>query len=126
MTAGFNALGYILHYDYEDDDEIGGSNPSGTVLVANVQCRIEPIEPTMALLEQGLETVKLYRTTLDYRAVNVQENDELVVSLPKGGFYTDKRFRFVSVQHSSLQVNDPRSHVLVVMRRRDEAHRLTS
>lgn len=126
MTAGFNAMGYILHYNYEDDDDIGGANPSGTVVVPDVWCRIEPIEPTMALLEQGLETVKLFRTTLDYRAVNIEENDELVVTAPVGGFYTDKHFRLISVQHSSIRVDDPRSHVLVVMRRWDKAHRLTS
>lgn len=126
MTAGYNAIAKILRYTNQDDDVIGGANPSGTVLLDNVWCRIEPIEPTMALLEQGLETVKLYRTTLDYRAKNVEENDELIVTAPIGSFYRDKAFRFVSVQHSSLQADDPRSHVLVVMRRRDYAHQLTS
>jgi hypothetical protein len=126
MPAGYNALAKILRYDYKDDDDIGGANPSGTVMLENVWCRIEPIEPTMALLEQGLETVKLFRTTLDYRAKNVIENDELVVTAPIGSIYRNKAFRLISVRPSSLRADDPRSQVLVVMRRRDEAHQLTS
>jgi selenophosphate synthase len=126
MPAGYNAIAKILRYDYRDDDDIGGASPSGTVLLDSIWCRIEPIEPTMALLEQGLETVKLFRTTLDYNAKNVKENDELVVTAPIGSIYRDKAFRLISIQHSSLRADDPRSHVLVVMRRRDEAHQLTS
>jgi hypothetical protein len=126
MAAGYNALAKVLRYEFKDDDEIGGASPSGTVLLENIWCRIEPIEPTMALLEQGLETVKLFRTSLDYRAKNVSENDELVVTAPIGSIYRNKAFRLVSVQHSSLRADDPRSQVLVIMRRRHEAHQLTS
>jgi hypothetical protein len=126
MAAGHNALAKVLRYEFKDDDEIGGASPSGTVLLENIWCRIEPIEPTMALLEQGLETVKLFRTSLDYRAKSVSENDELVVTAPIGSIYRNKAFRLVSVQHSSLRADDPRSQVLVIMRRRHEAHQLTS
>jgi len=124
MTAGYNAIGCVVRYDYHDDDYVGGASPSGSVYIPDICCRIEPIEPTMALLEQGLDTTKLFRTTLDYRAKNVLENDELVVTGPTGSFYQNQKFRFISVQHSSIRVDDPRSQVLVVMRRR-ERHEIT-
>ena len=124
MPAGYNQIARIYRYTYPADDTIGGSVPSGTVLYDNLLVRVAPIEPTMALLEQGLETTKLYKTAITYRAKNVKENDELEIYYPSESWYYNQKFRIISVQHPSLRPNDPRSQVILVMRRRDEAHGL--
>lgn len=124
MPAGHNQLARIYRYTYPQDDEIGGSVPSGTMIHDSILVRIEPVQPTMALLEQGLETVKLFRTAISYRAKDVKENDEVVVYEPIESFYYNQHFRIISVQHASLRPNDPRSQVVIVMRRREDAHGL--
>lgn len=124
MTCGMNQLAKILRYSYPQDDDIGGSVPSGTMIHDSVLVRIEPIQPTMALLEQGLETVKLFRTSVSYYAKDIKENDEVVVYEPVESFYYNLHFRVISVQHASLRPNDPRSQVTIIMRRREDAHGL--
>jgi len=72
----------------------------------------------MALLEQGVETVSLFKTTLSYQAKDVEENDEFMVTGPVKSVYEDVRFRLVSVMHTSMRSDDPRNQVLVIMRKR--------
>lgn len=122
MTAGLNQVARIYRYDYEEDDYVGGANPTGTMLYENISVRIEPVAPTMALLEQGLETVKLFRTLLAYPAVGVKENDEVEVFLPRNSIYFNQRFRIISVEHPSMSPSGIRGYLRVTMRRRDEAH----
>jgi hypothetical protein len=122
MPAGYNTYGRIRRYDYEEDDQIGGANPTGTVIYENIPMRIESVEPTMALLEQGLETPHFYRTALGYKAPNVKENDEVEVTLPITSWYYGYRFRISSVRHPSMGANDPRAQTVIIMRRMDEAH----
>jgi hypothetical protein len=118
MPAGFNAVGNIIRYDYDPDDYVGGAMPSGTVIHESVWCRIDAVKPTMVLLEQGVETTSLFQTRLSYKAKNVQENDEFVVTAPVGSIYENVKFRLISVQHTSMRSDDPRNQILVVMRKR--------
>lgn len=122
MPAGKNQLVQVWRYTYPQDDNIGGSVPSGTMLYDSLLVRISPIKPTMALLEQGLETVKLFNTAISYRAKDIKENDEIVVYEPRESFYYNQHFRVISVQHASLRPNDPRSEVIIIMRRWEDAH----
>ena len=122
MPAGYNQLANVWRYTYPTDDDIGGSVPSGTIIHKSLLVRIEPLKPTTALLEQGLETVKLYQTSASYIALDIKENDELEVVEPAESWYINQHFRVISVQHPSLRPNDPRSQVQLIMRRRDEAH----
>lgn len=124
MSAGKNQLVRVIRYSYPQDDSIGGSVPSGTVIHDSVLVRIKPIRPTMALLEQGLETIKLFETSLSYVAKDVKETDELIVYEPVDSEYFNQSFRVISVRHPSLRPNDPRSDLSVVIRRREEAHGL--
>ena len=122
--AGYNQLARVWRFTYPNDDSIGGSVPSGTIIHDSLLVRIEAIKPTMVLLEQGMETVKLFKTAVSYIAKDVKENDELVVYEPQESFYANQFFRVISVQHASLRPNDPRSQVTIVMRRREDAHTL--
>lgn len=126
MTAGYNQTVSVTRYEYDPDDDVGGAMPTGTIILQDVNCRIEPIQPTMALLEQGLETVKLFRVHVDYRAKTIKENDELKVTRPKDSWYYLNSFRVLSVQHPSIKPSDPRGYIELVVRRRDEAHLVTS
>ena len=122
MPAGMNQLARVYRYSFPNDDSVGGSLPSGTLLHDSVLVRIEPLRPTMALLEQGLETVKLYQTNVSYVASDVDENDEFLIYEPVESWYYLKRFKVISVQHPSLRPNDPRSQVVVTLRRWEDAH----
>ena len=122
MPAGHNSIARIIRYTTPLDDMIGGAVPSGTVLHDSVLVRISPVKPTMVLLEQGLETVKLFETELSWIAQDVRENDVLEVYEPFDSQFHDEQFRIISVRPPSLRANDPRSQVHVVLRRWEYAH----
>lgn len=124
MPAGYNQLARIIDYNYPSDDSIGGSQPSGTILYDNVLVRVEPLKPTMALLEQGVETVKLFETAISAKAKEVKENNELVIYAPVESEYINQHFRIISVRHPSLRPNDPRSQIILIMKRHEQAHAL--
>lgn len=115
MTAGSNHIVTFVRYNYNPDDVIGGSNPTGTMLYENIEVRIKAIEPTMVLLEQGLETEKLFRVHV--HSINIEENDEMTVNLPINSWYANKKFRVISTQHPSLHPSDPRHYMTIVVRR---------
>ena len=122
MPAGANQIALLWRETTPLDDYIGGAVPSGTVLHDNLLVRISPKVPTMALLEQGLETVKLCDTTLSWIAKDVQENDVLEITAPYDSQYMGNKFRVVSARLPSLRANDPRSQVQVILRRYETAH----
>lgn len=122
MPCGYNQLVKLITYSYPSDDPIGGSQPSGTLFLDSVLVRIEPMKPSTVLLEQGIETTKLFETTITYRAKGVKENDELLVYAPKESEYYDQHFRVVSVRHPSLRPNDPRGQIYLILKRFETAH----
>lgn len=122
MPAGQNQLAKVYRYTNPNDDIIGGSLPSGTLIHDSVLVRISSIEPTMALVEQGLETPKLFRTAVSYVASDLKENDEFLIYEPIDSWYYQQRFRVISVRHASLRPNDPRSQVVTILRRWEDAH----
>lgn len=121
-AAGYTQVGKIYRYEQLEDDSIGGSVPTGTVSNEFVNLRISTIEPTMALLEQGLETPHFYRSAVSASGMSIRENDEIEVILPVTSWYFGYRFRVISVQRASLRPEDPRSQAIVVMKRLDIAH----
>lgn len=122
MPSGKNQLVRWWTFTTPVDDYVGGAMPSGTIVRSDLLVRIEPVKPTMAILEQGIETVKLFQTSVTYWAKDIEENDVLEVTYPPESWYIGKMFRVISVQHPSLRPNDPRSEVQVILRRWDKAH----
>lgn len=122
MPAGFNQIARLWRYSTPFDDTVGGAVPIGTIIYENLLIRISPKMPTMALLEQGVETVKIYQTNLSWIAKDIKENDVLEVYEPYDSEYYSKKFRVIGVRHPSLRPNDHRSQVQVLLRRWDEAH----
>lgn len=118
MTAGLYLSSRIWRFTYPQDDAIGGSQPSGTILYSNVPTRIESVEPTQALLEQGLETPTTFHAVIGgVKAVRM--NDQLEVTGPVLSPYYNQRFRVIGLLHGSMI--DPRGFTVLVLRRIEKA-----
>ena len=102
------------------DDSVGGAVPSGTVLYENIQGRIHAEQPTLALLEQGLETPTIFSAQLSYPylttgSFDYQHNDQYEVTDPPISPFYGKKFRIIGIQN--VEYNDSRRYVQVKMRR---------
>ena len=124
--CGYDHVARIWRYVYNYDDIVGGSVPTGSILQDFTPCRIEPIPSTMALLEQGLETLKLYNVSMDYVGVNIKENDVIQPMLPHTSWYYSGTFRVIGVSHPSMHAADLRGYLILIVRRNDEAHGIQS
>ena len=119
MTAGLLHIGKIIRFSYQDDS-VGGALPSGTVLYEPVYARIFREKPTLALLEQGLETPALYSAILEPGRIRIRNNDQFEVTAPFMSQYLGLKFVIISDPQPSMQ--DSRSYWKVVMRRFEIAH----
>ena len=88
MIAGLNLKGRIWRLTAADnDDSVGGAVPSGTTLYEPIFGRIKAEEPTLALLEQGLETPTIFSAQLSYPVLTTgtfdfRHNDQYEVTDP--------------------------------------------
>jgi hypothetical protein len=115
MTAGLLHTGRIIRFSYINDDDQGGSVPSGTVLYEPVFARIFTEKPTLALLEQGLISPSLYSAILEPGDISIRNNDQYEVTGPNISPY--KNLKFVIVVDPQPSMLDGRRYLKVVMRR---------
>lgn len=120
--AGLNQVARLIRFSYPADDEVGGAVPSGTVAYENLFIRIRSEEPTLALLEQGLETPTIYTGLLFAGNVTIEHNDQVEVVAPAGSWFYGKKFRVIGVQRSSNHPNQDRNQIRITMRRFEESH----
>ena len=120
MTAGLLHTGRIWRFSYTVDDSVGGALPTGTVLYSPVFARIFTEKPTLALLEQGLETPELFSAILEPGDIQLNHNDQYEVTDPNISPYKNLKFVIISIQTPSML--DDRRYVRVVMRRFVIAH----
>lgn len=120
MTAGLIHTGKIWRFSYPVDDDQGGSLPSGTVLYEPVFARIFTEKPTLALLEQGLETPAMYSAIIEPGDIAIQNNDQYEETGPNISPYLGWRFVIVSDPQPSML--DSRRYWKVIMRRFQIAH----
>ena len=120
MTAGLLHTGRIWRFSYPVDDVVGGALPTGTVLYSPVFARIFTEKPTLALLEQGLETPELFSAILEPGDLQLNHNDQYEVTDPNISPYKNLKFVIISIQNPSML--DERRYVRVVMRRYVIAH----
>ena len=124
--ASLNIKGRIWRLTTPVDDDQGGAVPTGTVLYDPVFSRIRAEKPTLALLEQGLETPTIYTALLSYSAYsatgtfNVQHNDQYEVTHPPISPYYGEKFVIIGVRYPSF--NDDRRYLEVTLRRFETAH----
>lgn len=125
--AGLNLKGRIWRFtsNFTDDDQ-GGAVPTGTVLFSPVWSRIRSEKPTLALLEQGLETPEIFTGLLSYVAYSstgtfdVQHNDQYEVTFPPISPHFGKKFVIIGVRPTSY--SDNRQFLQVSMRRYETAN----
>jgi len=122
MTAGMNLRGRIWRlYTVGHDDDQGGAVPTGVVVYDNIYSRISPLQPTLALLEQGLETPTIYNGLFQYPAFNITgtfevfPNDQYEITWPPIDVHYGQKFLILGAQYQSY--NDGRKYVNVHMRR---------
>jgi hypothetical protein len=120
MTAGLLHTGKIWRFSYLQDDSQGGAVPSGTVIYNPVFARIFTEKPTLALLEQGLETPAMYSAIIEPGDIAIQNNDQYEETGPNISPYLGWRFVIVSDPQPSML--DSRRYWKVVMRRFQIAH----
>ena len=123
--AGLNLKGRIWRFTYTDDS-VGGAVPTGQVLYEPVFSRIKSEKPTLALLEQGLETPEMFSAQLSYPkytptgSFDVHHNDVYEVVYPPISSFYQKRFRVIGIQHMSFI--DNRQYLQVTLRRMEIAN----
>lgn len=120
MTAGLNLTGKVWRFSDPTDDALGGAVPTGTVVYSPVFSRIKAEEPTLALLEQGLETPTIFTAIMSPGSIFLQENDQYEVTAPVTSPHYGKRFVIIGVQPSDM--NDRRRYIRVTLRRFRQAH----
>lgn len=123
MTAGLNLRCDVWNYSF-NNDSIGGALPTGTILYREAELRISPNKPTLALLEQGLETPMIYSGVLSpvssANTFTVTQNQQLQITWPPISEHYQKFFVIIGVQPASMQ--DGRKYWLVTLRRIEKAH----
>jgi hypothetical protein len=126
MTAGMNLKGKIWRLRQAPDDDQGGSKPTGMVLYDPVFSRIKSEKPTLALLEQGLETPEIFTGQLSYTlysptgTFDVQHNDQYEIYWPPISSFYRKKFVVIGIQHTSF--DDSRRYLQVTLRRLETAN----
>lgn len=120
MTAGLNFTGRIWRFSYPVDDIVGGAVPTGTIVYPQVFARIQAQEPTLALLEQGIETPRIYEVILAPGNLDIRENDQFEVTGPNMSSFKNEKFRILGVQQATML--DPRGFMILTMRRIERAN----
>lgn len=120
MPAGLNVSGVVWRFSDPTDDALGGAVPTGTIVYTPVFARIKAEEPTLALLEQGLETPEIFTALMAPGTISLRHNDQYEVTRPVTSPHYGKRFVIIGVQPSDL--TDRRHYVRVTMRRIEQAH----
>lgn len=122
MTAGTNSKARIWRYANDPDDVVGGSVLTGTVQHTNILCRVDAIPSEQLLLQQGLETRKMFTATLVPGNLDIRERDELEITEPFDHTYINDHFRIVEVRRQIFNPRNPNSYMVVTMDRRIRAH----
>lgn len=122
MPAGLVHVCRLIRFNYPNDDSVGGAVPSGTVVYENLTIRIKSEKPTMALLEQGLQTPTIFSGLLFAGNITIEHNDQIEVTAPPVGFFYGKKFRVLGVQRSSNHPAQDRNQIRVTLRRYEEGH----
>lgn len=120
MPAGTNRVCAITTFSYPQDDAVGGSVPSGTVVFQNINIRVSSEKPVIALLQQGVETEEMFSAFIHPGNIDVKHNDQLEFTAPNNDWFFGKKFRIVAVQRSS-NVSQDRNQIRLSLKRIEES-----
>ena len=104
-----------------DDDYVGGASISGSVVYTGIQARMSAMEEEQLVLQQGLETKRVFRFTLA-GSYTIWERDEIEVTAPCNHPYANSKFRIISVRYSDYVPGDPRDYMILLANRSVRAH----
>ena len=122
MPAGINRIAELVTFSYPNDDEVGGAQPSGTVRYQNLIVRIKSEEPTLALIEQGIQTPTIYTALVSPGNIEVRHNAQVHFTAPVNDWFYDKKFRVIGIQRSSNHPAQDRNQLRITLRRFEESH----
>lgn len=126
MTAvGANCNINIWRINTNDDDYVGGASQTGTIVYRAIPCNLQAEQTEQLLLQQGLETPRIFKALLP-STWDIRERDELQVVAPKDHVYYEKRFRILTVTYSGLNRRDPRNYMILEMVRSIVSHANTN
>lgn len=123
MTAGFVLSGKVWEFT-DSVDDVGGGEPSGTVVYENVSLRLQNSPNSLEMNIQGYETSKFFSATIQPRpGMNLVEKKHYFqpTSPPNHRYYL-KMFRIVSIQEPNFHPADKRRYLVVNLERSDIAH----
>lgn len=124
MTAGYILLGKVWEFSFTDDDDVGGAQPSGTIVYEGIQLRMQNSKNSLDLQIQGFETSKMLSAIVQPRAgMNLVERKHfLQITSPPNSIHYLKMFRIVNIQESSLHPSDPRRQLILNLERSENTH----
>lgn len=120
--AGMNLSVNFLRITYQDDD-VGGSTGTVSILHQNISGRIDEDETRTEFIQQGLETTKTFSAMFWGHNLTFREQDEVEVISPPNHKYFGKRFRVVSQTESSNHPAQKRNVYLAKLVRSQIAHK---
>ena|SRR3990167_6105925 len=122
MTAGQNIRANVWRISQSDDDAVGGSVITGTLQYVNIPFRMQQKPEEQLLLQQGLETTKIFTGIVVPGTLDIQERDEIQISKPLDHQFYGTRFRIISVRFSDFTPRDPRGYIMLTLTRSVRAH----
>lgn len=123
MTAGLILLGSIWEFT-DSPDEVGGYEPTGTVIYEGIQLRLQNSPNSLLMNIQGYETSKFFSAVVHPRPdmVLVEKKHYFQPTSPPNHRYYQKMFRIVSIQEPNLHPADPRRYLILNLERVDKMH----
>jgi len=115
--VGLNCRLRIWRIGEDTPDEVGGAVPKEKLIYQDVRARIEAIAVKMELLQQGIETLRLWKVMVTPQTLVVQERDEIELTAPVGHKLLGVRLRVITVQEDSLHPRDGRGHIELAVSR---------
>jgi len=124
LVAGLVLLCNIISYSFSNDDEVGGAEPSGTVVYDNVRLRMENSRNSLDLAIQGFETSKLFSAVVHPQPGMqlVERKHFLQITNPSNSNHYLKMFRIVNIQESNFHPSDPRRYLILNLQRVENTH----
>ena len=122
MSAGLNCGISVIRLTETADDDVGGSNPTGTFIHQNLRARLEEDLIDSSFFQQGLETVKTFSGQIWGHNLLIREQDEILIVSPPNHKYINKRFRVRDVRYDGRHPAIKQNYVLVKMTRSQISH----
>lgn len=124
MPAGNNVKVTIWEINYDDDDIVGGSMPTGTPLCKNTHARFGQRDTNQLLLQQGIESESSFFLMVQPQVLDIEQRHEVEITGPNNHFYYGERFRVLGEPvRPAFNSSDRRAYMVLNMSRSDQAHR---